>query len=139
MPIFISKKNKKEYSLSRMPHGNLTVGSYIIRPYTSELKQILDLHLEELLKTNPKCVDSQNGNALDNIIDSWAERAKKGLKKQQAIHKERIKDLAVDMKANLQNANDWLVTDRQELSKLCSELEDLEKEAERYNKEMMYW
>lgn len=139
MAIFISTEKKKKYNLSRIPHGDLTVGSYIIRPYTSKLQQLLDTQLADMLKSESKCLDSQNGNVLDNIIECWKKRAKNGINRQKAYHAERINDLSIDMESNYKNANDWLLSDREELDKLVDELKDLEKEAKEYDKKMRYW
>lgn len=139
MAIFISKGKKKKYNLSRIPHGDLTVGSYIIRPYTSKLQQLLDVQLADMLKNESKCLDSQNGNVLDNIIECWKKRAKNGIDRQKAYHMERINDLSIDMESNYKNANDWLHSDREELDKLVEELKELEKESKEYDKKMRYW
>lgn len=139
MAIFILRGKKKKYNLSRVPYGDQTVGPYIIRPYTSKLLQTLDTQIEDMLKSDPKCLDSQNGNVLDNIIECWKKRAKHGNKRQKAYHIERINNLSINMKSNLQNAKDWLESDEQELEKLKKELQELEDEANKYNKEMRYW
>lgn len=139
MAVFVLKGKKKKYSLSRIPYGDLTVGSYKIRPYTSSLLQMLDAQLDIMLNSNPKCVDSQNGDALDNIIECWKQRAKNGLECQRAIHLQRINKLVCNMQANLNNANDWLEIDSNELIRLKIELQELETEADKRKKEMRYW
>lgn len=139
MAIFVSKSKKRKYDMSRIPYGNMTVGSYIIRPYTSDLRSLLDEHLKELLNSNPKCVDGQNGNALDSIIISWEKRAKNGISKQRAYHEERIRDLVMSRESNLQNAKDWLKIDEAELDKLTYELNELELEYKKHINEMSKW
>lgn len=140
MAVFKEKEKRKiKYLLSRMPHGEQTIGSYIIRPYPSKLEQMLDIHLKELLDSDPKCVDGQNGDVLDSLIDSWAKRAKDGIDKQKAYHFEKIRDLAADKDANMQNAWDWLEFDEKELKRLTCELDELEQEAKEYNKDMPKW
>lgn len=139
MAIFISKDKKKKYDLSRVPHGDLTVGPYIIRPYTSNLQQLLDEHLNALLNSETKCIDGQNGNVLDNLIESWKKRAKNGIDKQKAYHLERIRNLDFDRKSSLQNANDWLKADEKKLIELTDELRELEVEAKELKKEMPKW
>lgn len=139
MAIFVSKGKKRKYDLSRLPHGDLTVGTYVIRPYTSNLQRLLDGQLQEMLSSEPKCLDSQNGNVLDNIIECWKKRAKNGINRQKAFHEERINDLSVDMQSNFQNAQDWLQNDEEELDKLKKELTMLEHQLEEQNKEMKNW
>ncbi|MCI9618118.1 MAG: hypothetical protein HFG31_09060 [Eubacterium sp.] len=139
MAIFVSKGKKRKYNLSRIPHGELTVGAYVIRPYTSNLQQLLDVQLQDMLNSNPKCIDNQNGNVLDNIIECWKERAKNGIERQKAFHTERINDLSIDMQSNLQNAKDWLKIDQDEFEKIKKELEKLEGWLEQQNYEMKFW
>lgn len=137
MPNFVSKK--KKYNLSRIPYGDLTVEPYIIRPYTYSLQKMLDEQLDELLNSEPKCIDSQNGNVLDNIIESWKKRAKNGIDNQRAYHLEIIRTLDFNRKSNLRNAEDWLDIDIKELDKLKNELDELEQEAKKFNKNMPEW
>lgn len=139
MAVFVSKKRKRKYDLSRLPHGDQTVGPYTIYPYPSVLEAQLDLHLKELLNGSPKCIDGQNGNVLDNLIDNWGERVKNGLHKQHAIHLERIRHLVAYRDANLQNAWDWLDSDEKELQKLMNELDELEQEDKKFHMEMPKW
>lgn len=139
MAIFVSKSKKRKYDMSRIPYGNMTVGPYIIRPYTSSLQILLDEQLKELLNSEPKCVDGQNGDVLDSIIICWEKRAKNGISKQRAYHAERIKDLVMSRESNLQNAKDWLEIDKAELDKLKTELSELEFEYNEYNNEMSKW
>lgn len=140
MAVFKEKEKKHiKYLLSRMPHGEQTIPSYTIRPYTYKLEQMLNVHLEKLLNSEPKCVDGQNGDVLDSIIDSWKNRAKNGIDKQRAYHFEKIRDLVADKDANMQNAWDWLSSDEKELENLMNELDELQQEAKKYNKDMPKW
>lgn len=140
MAVFREKAKKHiKYLLSRMPHGEQTISPYIIRPYPSQLEKTLDMHLEKLLNSNPKCVDGQNGNVLDKEIDCWAQRAKDGIYKQRAYHKEKIRDLVADKEANMQNAWDWLAADEHEFQRLLNDLKELEAEAKKYEKDMPKW
>lgn len=140
MAVFKEKEKKKnKYLLSRMPHGEQTIDAYIIRPYPSKLEKMLDIHLAELLSGDPKCIDGQNGDVLDSLIDSWAKRAKDGIDKQKAYHLEKIRDLVADKDANMQNAWDWLASDEKELEKIICELDELEQEEKKYNQDMPKW
>lgn len=139
MAVFVSKNKKKRHNISRIPYGNLTVGPYIIRPYTSSLQSLIDEELKALLNSNPKCVDGQNGNVLDNVIECWEKRAKNGISKQKAYHLERIRDLVAIRDANYQNAQDLLKNDEEKLKKLLFELNQLESVQDKFTKDMPKW
>ena len=139
MAIFVSKGKKRKYNLSRIPQGEMTVEPYVIRPYTSNLQQLLDIQLHDMLNSSPKCLDGQNGNVLDNIIECWKKRARNGVERQKAFHMEKINDLSTDMYSNLQNAKDWLEADEKELKKIKEELETLEKCLRQQNEEAKFW
>ena len=119
--------------ISRVPYGNYTLAPYIIVPNTEELLKYLKKEIKILKKTGD-CIDGQNGNVLDNIIDNWATRAKTELKKQRPARQKLIKNMVSSRIANKKNATVWLNND-------CKRLEKINKKIAKYEaiEEKEYW
>jgi len=139
LAVFIPNSKKKKRVLSRIPHADVGINPYIIRPYTHNLNALLDAQLNELLNSEPICLDGQNGDVLDNLIDCWKKRAVNNLEKQRASHIDHIEDLTCSIEANLENAKKWLEIDEKDLITLEKELQDLYEELYKQQKEMRYW
>lgn len=128
--MIFSHKSKKDITsrVSRIPYANFTLVPYNVVPKTKYLARDLRKYLKMLVKGSPESFDSLNGNAFDNIIDNWANKAKDDLEKQRPARAEIIKNLASSRIANVKNAEDWIEYDRMSLKEINEKIDDLESE-----------
>lgn len=139
MAIFShKKKGNPEERISRIPYGNFTLAPYYITPKPSWLSKDLNLLLKEILANGKNCVDGQNGNVFDNVIENWADKAKAELSTQRASRAETIKNLASSRYANYQNAVDWIARDKKELDRIEKEICELNKLYNEMNRDNIF-
>lgn len=136
MSIYFPKKDygrqKRKYigtieNASRVPFGGNTIQPYYIFSSHSNFKEFLNSQIKNLLETNPSCLDSLNGNVLDNLIDSWAECALQDLDFQRVKHNSAIQCLVTMRKSNIENAKALIEVDRKNLEAIEKRIEDDEK------------
>lgn len=126
--MIFSHKHKSDITgrVSRLPYANFTLVPYNVVPKTKYLARDLKKHLKMLVKGSPESFDSLNGNAFDNIIDNWANKARAELENQRPARAETIKNLASARIANVKNAEDWIESDKKSLEEITGKIKKLE-------------
>lgn len=126
--MIFSHKSKKDITsrVSRIPYANFTLVPYNVVPKTKYLARDLKKYLKMLVKGSPESFDSLNGNAFDNIIDNWANKARAEIENQRPARAEMIKNLASARIANVKNAEDWIENDKKSLQEITKKIEKLE-------------
>lgn len=129
MSIFSHKKRNGNPAerISRIPYGNFSLLYYNIIPKTKYLSRDLNLFLKEYLKKGKHCLDGQNGDVFDNMIEDWENRAKAELSAQRAERSALITNMASSRFANYKNALDWIDHDTAELKKIQEQIDELSK------------
>lgn len=124
--------------ISRIPYANFSLLPYIIKPKTKYLSRQLNKFLKEYLKSGFKCVDGQNGNVFDNMIEDWENRAKAELATQRADRSDIVKNMASSVFANYKNAQDWIERDTIELQKIQKQIDELSIIYDELNKDSIF-
>lgn len=111
--------------ISRIPFGGDVFGEYAINPSTEKFEAYLSEELSLILEMSPKCVDGQNGNVLDNIIDKWQEIAEKNIDEQRNMRSIALKTIVNLRASNLKQAEEYIKYEEEELKKIDDHLIEL--------------
>lgn len=132
---FLKKLPKKEDSaymefgpfdgISRVPFGGDIFGEYAINPSTEKFEAYLSEELSLILEMSPACVDGQNGNILDNIIDKWMEIAEKNIDEQRNMRSIALKTIVNSRTSNLKQAEEYIKYEEEELKRIDDHLIEL--------------
>lgn len=133
MSIYIPKndygRRKKRHTntidnASRIPFGGNIIHPYYIYPYFSIIEKKIDELLKELLESEKPCLDSQNGNVLDNLIDGWANYVNEELNCQRVKHNSAIKSLVAIRASSVRNAQDLILLDKERLKEIEKSIQE---------------
>lgn len=133
MSVYIPKKDygrrKRKYAntienASRIPFGGNTLQPYFIYPPFSVIEKNIDKQIQELLESEKPCLDSQNGNVLDNLIDSWFDRVNQELDYQKVKHNSAIQTLIAIRASTLENAKDLIALDKERLQEIEKSIQE---------------
>lgn len=111
--------------ISRIPFGGDVFGEYVINPSTEKFESYLSEELSLILEMSPACVDGQNGNVLDNVIDKWQEIAEKNIEEQKNMRSIALNTIVNTRKSNLKQAEEYIKYEEEELKKIDEHLIEL--------------
>lgn len=122
--------------MSRIPFNEESIEPYIITPSLTSLEDDLLSLLNQLIVETPDCVDGQNGNVLDEYIQSWEKLAIANLNSQKVFHKEKTSILSNIRNSTQRNAQDWLRFEEEELAVINQKIAETEKKNDEFHSEV---
>lgn len=111
--------------ISRVPFGGDVFGEYAINPSTEKFEAYLSDELSLILEMSPPCVDGQNGDVLDNVIDKWMKLAEKNIDEQKNMRNIALRTIIDSRKSNLNQAEEYIKYEEEELKKIDDYLIEL--------------
>ncbi len=141
MSVFTYKKRTKNVfkPISRIPYGNITLNPYKIRPYTFSLVEGLNEQLNYIINNSPDSIDGQNGDILDNYIKNWENRARANLNTERTLRVGIINQISSARNANIKNAKDWLISEKDNLNQIREELKKVQEKYDNEKNKCMNW
>ncbi len=141
MSVFTYKKRTKNVfkPISRIPYGNITLNPYKIRPYTFSLVEGLNEQLNYIINNSPDSIDGQNGDILDNYIKNWENRARANLNTERTLRVGIINQISSARNANIKNAKDWLISERDNLNQIREELKKVQEKYDNEKNKCINW
>lgn len=112
--------------VSRVPFGGDVFGEYSINPSAEKFEAFLSEELFLLLSESTDCVDGQNGNVFDNIIDRWLEIAIQNIEEQKNMRSIALKAIIDSRQANLVQAQEYIQYEKDELDRINNHISEIQ-------------